>query len=615
MKKIIILLFLLTNILFSNTLQENEIYYIKDDNNLTYKDINKSSELKLVKNHHLGFSNTAIWTKVILKNNTNKAKSITLYNSLAGINKIDVFILQNNKLKEKKLLGDLREQSLRSSITRYSNFNIIINANESYEIISKIENYYIYDIGWKILNSDDFYNLEQKKIFIAGLLGGFFFLFCLFNLINFYIYRSVEYLIISGIIVSLVSYQYGFHGIFYFLNMNINLNLITALTWNSSLLAGFFIVMFSSYFFKQKQKYKKLFYITNTLMISFLALIVLILYAQFYDEKYFNYSWLIALIVLISTSYLFVLSIYMYKRKEVGSLYYLIGQGSLLIGVSVNTLGLFNIIPYYEVVKFLIPVCYIIDVFAMLTAIFIKDKIEQKELRNAKVQLIEQSRFNSIGQAIGDISHQWKNPLTKVGTSITLLETVYNHDQKETLNVLEKQLPLIKNSLSLMQKSMYEFSTYYNTKNLKEEYLAYKSVNNVLQLLQSKIILKKAKVDLDIKEDLNIFGFEHILSNIMMVLIDNSLDEFEEKNTNNKIYIVIKKEINTIKITYTDNAGGIKIRPVEKIFDYFKSTKNSENNSGNGLAIVKILVKDRLSGKIFVKNTNDGALFTIIMPN
>lgn len=625
LKKIIIIYFIFLSTLFSNTIEIkdsnkintiNKIYYLQDNKNtFSYKDIIDNKNLSLLKKHHIGPALGPFWTKVSIQNKTNEILPITFYNDLAGINKIDVYILKNKKLVDMILLGDLRKQDLRMLKGRYSNFNLILEPNETYTIISKIKNYHIYNLGWEIIKSEEYFNQEAKKIFYSGLVGGFILLFCFYNLFKYFVYKNQEYLAICGIAIFIVAYQYGFHGIFYMLDLDINLELITAITWNASVFGGFFILQFAYYFFNLKDKFRKLSYLTNFFSLAYFSLFFLLLYAQFYNEEYFKYSIFLVLVVLSSTIYLFILSIYMFIRKEVGSIYYLIGQGTLLIGVFLNTLGLFNMITYQEFIKFAIPLSYIIDLFSMLIAISVKNQRDRENLKKVKLLMVEQSRFNSIGQAVGHVSHQWKNPLTRIGTSLTLLETIYNHNQEKLTKSFEKQLPLMKKSLNLMKKSIDEFSTFYKTKKLKENFSPYESINNVVEILNSKMILKKVNLTLIINKELRIYGFEHILSNVFMILIDNSLDEFTDTEENN-IKITINKEKYNIIINYIDNAGGIKITPIESIFDYFISTKmHSKDNSGIGLAIVKMLITERLNGEIYVKNVNNGVQFTIILPD
>ncbi|EJF06558.1 histidine kinase [Thiovulum sp. ES] len=61
-----------------------------------------------------------------------------------------------------------------------------------------------------------------------------------------------------------------------------------------------------------------------------------------------------------------------------------------------------------------------------------------------------------------------------------------------------------------------------------------------------------------------------------------------------------------VQIDYRDNAGGIKVEPVEKVFDYFVTTKGSQ---GIGLSIVKHIV-EKLQGQISVSNENGGVFFS-----
>jgi two-component system, sensor histidine kinase LadS len=247
----------------------------------------------------------------------------------------------------------------------------------------------------------------------------------------------------------------------------------------------------------------------------------------------------------------------------------------------------------------------------LVTALYFRNQREQENLKKSKMLLIEQSRFNSIGQAIGHVSHQWKSPLTSVGTSLTLLETIYNHDPERLITTFEKQLPLMKKSITLMKKSMDEFSNFYQTKAQKEEFLLIDSIFNIVEILSSKIILKRVEIVYEIEENLKLRSYEHIISNIFLVLINNSLEAFGSGDNN--IKISAKQNEKEMVITYEDNAGGIKIKPIESVFDHFVSAKENKKSSGIGLAVVKLLVNERLNGKISVKNSNNGVIFTIII--
>lgn len=623
MSKIFILLIILYSTLFSKIFDVSNlkdiknldnIEYISDEKNqFTYENIINNNNLNLLKFMHIGPATGPFWTKSTITNSSNINKEITLYNPLAGINKIDVYILKDNKLMETFYLGDLRPQELRNNLSTYSSFNLTMNPNETITIISKIENFYIYNLGWKISETYNFFSNEIKKVYFAGLFSSLILIFSFYNILNFIIYKNKSYLIVFGIGFSLFLYQYGFHGILYFLNINLNLELITFITWNSPSFSGIFLLLFTYIFFEQRKKYKKSSYIAILLILLYLICILLLSYAQFFNEKYFKYAWLLTFVFLTSTLYLFIFAIYSLIKKEYGSIYYILGKSIFFITVFVNTLGLFNLIVYEDITKFLIPFAYTIDLLVLIIILYLRNKHEQEELIKAKMILLEQSRFNSIGQAIGHISHQWKSPLTSIGTSLTLLETIYNHDSNKLVLTFEKQLPFMKKSINLMKKSIDEFSDFYETKNEKENFLLKNLILDIVNILDSKIILKKVEIIFNIKDTFEIYSFEHIFSNIFLILINNSLEEFIP-NKENKIEISAKRVNEKTIITYKDNAGGIKLNPVEAVFDYFiSSKKGKEKSSGIGLAIAKMLINDKLSGTINVKNIENGAIFTIII--
>lgn len=587
------------------------ISYITDEN-YTYEDIMDKKDIFSLEKKNLKNSNKTYWTKLIIKNDTNYFKELVIYNNLSGMNKIDVYIIKNNKLDKILLLGDLREQNLREFINRYSSFILKFEPNEEITIISKLDNYLVSNLSWEVSSIEKFTNEEFKIIFLFGIYGGILILFIIFNVLQYFTYKKIEYLIICMFTLSTFSYQYSFNGILYFLNFN--LNFITAIAWDATTIGAFFMSLFSIIFFQLNNKYRKFFYSSLFLLLTSASLFLFLIYAQFINNDLYKYYYLVLLNLMMVIIHSTILAFYMYLKKEHGSLYYLIGNTILFIVVTINSLAIIGVINYYKELKYLAPLSYIIDIIFMLISTTVKNTFEQNELKKAKILLLEQSRFSSLGQAIGHISHQWKSPLTKLGTLITLLETVLEHNIKELNTTFKNKLPLIKKSIEIMKKSIDEFSNYYSNKKEVEIFSPIPCIENVLEILSSKIILKKVNIHLDIPSNLRIKSFEHIWSNIFLVLVDNSLDAFSEIDDKNKeIFISFKKYSDKVVISYIDTAGGIKMKPIESVFDYFVSEKENGKSSGLGLAVVKMLINDRLNGKINIENFKEGIKFTIVI--
>lgn len=588
------------------------IFYIQDKNNsFTAKDLLSLKNLKKAHRSQLGVSKGAFWTKVQIKNSTENIENLAIYNSLAGINEIDVFVYREGKLFTTHTLGDLRTQEKREVLSRYSMFRLNLEPKKSVTIIAKIKNYHLHNIGWIVEREKSFLKRESTQLFYFGALIGVALLFSFYNILSYRTNKEKAYLIIVLNTLTSVIYIYSFQGVLYRLDLGINLELITASAWNISNISAMALILFPYYFFNISKKYPRLALYLKLKLFTFLTLTTVTLYAQFFNEEYFS-SLAIFLLVSFNALSLLAIAIYMYFKKEIGSKYYLFGQGFLLLSIVIHVLVLMNLIPHSDNTKNLFPIGVCLDIIFLTIAQHLKTKKSIKELQEKKEILLEHSRFSSIGQAIGNITHQWKHPMTRLGMTITLLETVRNHKREELERRFDEQLPLMKENLKFMRKTIDEFSQYYGTNIKNEEFDLQNSFDNVLQILSHKLTVKKVSTSFK-KEIDTIYGYEHIFTNLLLILINNSLDEFTVEKRN-EIAIEIKEIGRRLHIIYEDNGGGIKIEPIERVFEYFVTTKDKGFNQGMGLPILKMLVEDRLMGEVGISNTKEGARFVITAP-
>ncbi len=587
------------------------IYFIEDtQNELTSQDILHSKKLLLAKKTHRGISKGAFWTRVQIQNSSNELQDLMLFNSLAGTNEIDVYIYKDGKLIKKHLLGDLRQQNKREILSRYSMFRLQLKKNEKITVVARVKNYYLHNIGWSIQKDTSFMQSETNKLFIFGMLLGVVALFALYNILAYKIYKEFTFMLIALNIVFSSIYIYSFNGVLYFLDIGINLHLITIIAWNLSNFSMILLILFPLYFFNMKEKYIKLSYILKLMIVIHLIVTMIVLYAQLVDEKYFSVYTFYFFFLVFNILFLLGISVYIYFKKEAGSKYYFFGQGMLFIGMTCHASNLFGLIPYSEVNKYFYPIGITFDLIFLTLVQFQKTKDNLLILKKKKELLLEQSRFSSMGQAIGHITHQWKHPLTNLGTSVTLLESIYYNKQEALLENFKEQIPSLKSDINFMKNIIDEFSLFYSSEVEKRNFIPTTSIKNIEKMIHSKIVLKSVQIEIQANDVKSIYGFEHVFSNIMLILIDNSLDEFAN-NKNNLISIFIEEDKEYYTIEYKDNAGGIKIKPIQRILEYSISSKQNKQNSGIGLPILKMLVEDRLNGHVHIKNIENGVLFNM----
>lgn len=88
----------------------------------------------------------------------------------------------------------------------------------------------------------------------------------------------------------------------------------------------------------------------------------------------------------------------------------------------------------------------------------------------------------------------------------------------------------------------------------------------------------------------------------------------KQKKEGGLIKITTRCQTNACVTTIEDNGGGIEKQVIEKIFDPYFTTKAPDKGTGIGLYMAKTIIEKHMDGAINVTNTENGALFTIMLP-
>ena len=236
----------------------------------------------------------------------------------------------------------------------------------------------------------------------------------------------------------------------------------------------------------------------------------------------------------------------------------------------------------------------------------LEERIANEIAKNQKQQeiLFQQSKLASMGEMIGAIAHQWRQPLNTLGLNTQLLvedyfDGIVNEDY--ILQYEEKQMNIVK----FMSKTIDDFRNFFVQDKEKTKFKLKDAIDEVVKLIDKQ--LKNHNITLIIKADESeIEGYKNELKQVLLNLINNSKDAILANNIQNgKIEIIAFK--NTIKIK--DNAGGIPDNINNRIFEPYFTTK--DNGTGIGLYMSKIITEEHLNSKLYFENVEDGAEFII----
>lgn len=227
--------------------------------------------------------------------------------------------------------------------------------------------------------------------------------------------------------------------------------------------------------------------------------------------------------------------------------------------------------------------------------------------------LVHQSKLASMGEMIGNIAHQWRQPLTHLSTILISLE-LYFERGKLSKEKLASKIQEANGQIAYMSNTIDDFRNFFASGKEKTTFSIQNCMEKVLSLMHSSFKHNNIEYTLTVNEDSSIFGYENEISQVILNILSNAKDALlQRKIAKPLIQIKISKENDRTLIDIEDNAGGIQVEPIEKVFEPYFSTKHASSGTGIGLYMSKTIIEKNSHGKLCVKNSESGAIFSITL--
>lgn len=246
------------------------------------------------------------------------------------------------------------------------------------------------------------------------------------------------------------------------------------------------------------------------------------------------------------------------------------------------------------------------------------------ELRQKDQIMYQQARLASMGEMIQNIAHQWRQPLNSLTLIIQSFQSKSENGKlthEFICNQTQNALRIAKN----MSETIENFRNFFHPHTSKEVFCIQESIENSLCIVKSN--LQHNSIDLHISSEKKImyFGYENAFSQVILNLVNNAKDALLANCSETRVaQIAISESENEIKILIQDNAGGIKPKEIDRIFEPYFTTKHKSVGTGIGLYMVKQIIENQMKGKILANNSYwvsritkqeyFGAIFEIILP-
>ncbi|PKI81546.1 histidine kinase [Malaciobacter halophilus] len=235
----------------------------------------------------------------------------------------------------------------------------------------------------------------------------------------------------------------------------------------------------------------------------------------------------------------------------------------------------------------------------------IDKRVEQEQI------LIQQSKLAAMGEMIGNIAHQWRQPLAQISAIHMNMKVTYDFN-KFTKEYLNSKIKEANKLTSYMSQTISDFQNFFKPQGEKEEFSVEKACKEAYFIIESSLKYHGIELSFDVKEDSKVYGYKNEYSQVILNVLSNAKDILLERGVKNPaINVEIKSGDNYAIVKIEDNAGGIKDSIKDKIFDPYFTTRHKTQGTGIGLYMSKNIIERNMNGFINVRNINSGALFTI----
>jgi signal transduction histidine kinase/ABC-type uncharacterized transport system substrate-binding protein len=240
----------------------------------------------------------------------------------------------------------------------------------------------------------------------------------------------------------------------------------------------------------------------------------------------------------------------------------------------------------------------------------------QEQNKKDEQFIIQRSKLSEIGEMMTSIAHQWKAPLIEISTIAQ--ELLYKRSKKELSKEDSAEfVDEIMTQVSYMTKTIDDFRDFIKPSLKKCEFEINSSINELLKIIEHNIKYNYIKIEVSYENDqiFKVYGYPNEFKQAILNIINNAKDSILKRRANQKIEGLISINIsakkNDICIEIKDNGIGIEQSKLEKIFEPFFTSK--ENGDGFGLYMVKLIIEDKMNGKIEAINSLDGANILITL--
>ena len=247
----------------------------------------------------------------------------------------------------------------------------------------------------------------------------------------------------------------------------------------------------------------------------------------------------------------------------------------------------------------------------MLDNLELRIQQEIDERTRQEQLLIQQSKLAAMGNMIGNIAHQWRQPLGEINALLMIIQVRQHFDDFNEAFLTEK-IDECNRITAYMSNTISDFQNFFKPSKDKEIFEINNACERASSIIQASLRYHSIEFSFKAAEEIKVLGYPNEFAQALLNILSNAKDVLTDRQIENPfIHMSVKNGEQYTLIKIEDNGGGIAKEYLERIFEPYFTTKHAKQGTGIGLYMTKMIIENNMNGIVTVRNTEHGALFTI----
>jgi len=230
-------------------------------------------------------------------------------------------------------------------------------------------------------------------------------------------------------------------------------------------------------------------------------------------------------------------------------------------------------------------------------------KIFVEHEKQNEMMLHQQSKMASMGEMIGNIAHQWRQPLSSISTIASGINAQKEYEIFDESSLMPSMDKIVEQT-QYMSKTIDDFRNFFKNDKEKILFSLDDAIEQNISLVETSLKNNNINFITNLDHKIELYGYKNELTQAFINIINNAKDQLvKSDNIDNKI-IKIETMIlnNMIHIKIIDNGGGVPDDIIGKVFEPYFTTKHQSQGTGIGLFMTHEIIVKHFNGTLEVTN-------------